>query len=485
MKGVPGVPNNIASLNSPDFRIRASLGLVPGVIFIRKFGFNGSLPNSVERDVWDYGSTALGNVNYSFLSDNATLFIDTISSSSSSDVGKMVLIEGLDTDGNIKTQSAILNGQNKVTLSFPLWRVYRMSNITPNSSPTRGTGFNGIIYCYVNTTISGGVPVDTSKVKAIINDGNNQTLMTPYTIPKGYTGVFLWQTAKIAGNVSGTINLKAYSRPYGREFNMIDIGALSVNGSSILTESIQVPGIIPERTDVVVTTLDFSYHDEPITIAGTLTNTSSNVSSATYNNVFTGWETPFLALTDEEQATIESFYPEKKQLYLYLHTRNSTTKTIVFKNSDNVEFARGYVKGVSTAGYQNTWYSLNIDGTFKLINQTHYPGYPGTYGFSLTNADAIAKVYEDETVIVTSSVASDSGFGVGYANGLYIPNSLDITSQRIVATQIVVNSQLSLNATLYNTLGTIPISDLLLTSFDLNSDASNVVSVNIMDKAPE
>ena len=84
------------------------------------------------------------------------------------------VISGLYEDNNsdwiLHTQNITLNGQDKVYLSQPLIRAYRMFN---NGS----VELVGDIYCYVNTTISSGVPNNINTIKAKINLGNEQTFI--------------------------------------------------------------------------------------------------------------------------------------------------------------------------------------------------------------------------------------------------------------------------------------------------------------------
>ena len=112
--------------------------------------------------------------------------IQHISSSDAGDVGQTIAITGLNIDGDEIVQDAETNGQNNVILETPLWRVYRMQNTSD-----KGEDLAGILYCHTDASPTAGVPL-AANVRAIINDGNNQTLMAIYTVPKGKVG-FLWR----------------------------------------------------------------------------------------------------------------------------------------------------------------------------------------------------------------------------------------------------------------------------------------------------
>ncbi len=103
----------------PGFLASVGLGKIPGVSYIRKFSFIPNLQSTTgERDVWEFGSTTWGNVNYDFPSDD-TAPIDTVSSSDVSDSG-LVVLQGLDINGAEVIQQLTLNGQNKVTIDTML-----------------------------------------------------------------------------------------------------------------------------------------------------------------------------------------------------------------------------------------------------------------------------------------------------------------------------------------------------------------------------
>lgn len=99
--------------------------------------------------------------------------INTISSSNAANT-QSVVIEGHTISGNVLTfvtQTATLNGQNKVTLTTPLARATRIYNNTV----TNGNNLAGQVYVYQDTTISAGVPVDGTKVHLMTRPARNQS----------------------------------------------------------------------------------------------------------------------------------------------------------------------------------------------------------------------------------------------------------------------------------------------------------------------
>ncbi|CAN8142792.1 hypothetical protein THIOSC15_770002 [uncultured Thiomicrorhabdus sp.] len=122
---------------------------------------------------------------------STTPAIDSISSSSISDTGT-IQVQGLDANWELITQVVTLNGQTRVALTTPLLRAFRGKN-------TGTIPLVGNIVIYENTALSGGLPTDTTKIRLIINNGNNQTLMALYTIPAGKTGYMRDWYASTAG----------------------------------------------------------------------------------------------------------------------------------------------------------------------------------------------------------------------------------------------------------------------------------------------
>ena len=148
-------------------------GQVDGFSWIDKFGSNNLITTATDpEDVWEYGGL------YTF-SDTAD--IQSISSSSAADTGIVVRVQGLLDDGTQCSCYDTLNGQNIVTLDSTFWRVFRIENMD-------SVDLAGTVYCYRGTDETDGVPDTDSDVRASVSNGNNQTLMSIYTVPLGYVG---------------------------------------------------------------------------------------------------------------------------------------------------------------------------------------------------------------------------------------------------------------------------------------------------------
>ena len=217
-------------------------GDVEGQSFVHKFG---NAPDFDFGDnpvtIWDGANAADINVmQYVYSTTNA---IDSISSSSTSDV-IAIEIQGVDADFNIIVQTNSLAGQTRVAMTTPLYRVFRCRNIG-------ATSIVGSFYCYENTALNLGTPVDTSKIRAAIDDGNNQTEMAVYTIPAGKTGYMRdWYASIAGGNKTSNYIMELYARPPGQVFQLKHKWAIADSGTSMVQFKFEEPEIFAEGTDI-------------------------------------------------------------------------------------------------------------------------------------------------------------------------------------------------------------------------------------------
>lgn len=234
------------------FHLATALNKVEGSSFIRKFSYVPGLALATgERDLWEFGSPLFGNVNMTFPADG-TAPVDSISCSATGQTSQ-VLIIGLDIDGNEVSQVVALNGQTRVALTTPLWRVNRALRITPSARSDRFNALPGNVYIFANTALTLGVPNDPSKVIAFIATGSNQTRQSFYTVPKGKSGLFLAGSIRIIKKGTGAAIAKVYVRTFGGPCINVQVGSISNAGSSSVYDPQLIPETLPEKSDIFIT----------------------------------------------------------------------------------------------------------------------------------------------------------------------------------------------------------------------------------------
>lgn len=239
--------DNDLSISDNSSGLAIAMGKVTGVSAVQKFG-NAADFDAADNEVtvWDGAQvgTAWELMRYQY---SATADIDSISSSSASDALEMTVV-GLDANWNEVTQQVTLNGQTRVALTTPLIRVYRAYN---NNS----VNLVGHVVIYVNTALTAGVPTDKTKIRAIVDPMAQQTLMCVYTIPAGKTGYLVRGYASTAGaSKSSKYVMRFYKREFGKVFRLQNVNSIGDTGSSVLILDYFVPLLIPEKTDLEVTT---------------------------------------------------------------------------------------------------------------------------------------------------------------------------------------------------------------------------------------
>jgi hypothetical protein len=254
MKYVLPTKDAIAQLTNPSagFMLAVQMGMVPGFTTEVKYGENPSIDTgSAPEDIWEQGGV------YTF---SLTSNIDTLSSSNTGDVGQLIKVFGIyDPLTSTKEDEgyAVLNGQNKVLIydnidltgnPVTFWRAYRMENEGGGSG-----NLAGMLYCYIDGDITAGVPDVATTIRAVIDNGNNKTLMAVYTTPPKkvaflYRGEFGISRAQSTGIVQATY----FSRQYEQLFKVQKRASVTNSGSSIYQDERSFPDIIPALTDIVL-----------------------------------------------------------------------------------------------------------------------------------------------------------------------------------------------------------------------------------------
>lgn len=184
--------------------------------FVHKFGSNPNVSQSVSlvapETIWD------GSSPYPF-PDDAGTSIEIVSTNSEDN--QEILIQGLDQNFNSQEVSATLNGIIPVSVSGTWTRIFRAYNVG-------------------DTDVIGDVrvrdSVTSTKVYAQILDGNNQTLMSIYTIPADCTGYLLKYKASAfnpqsAATIGYTLQMKV--KEFGKIFRVQSITSVGTDHESI------------------------------------------------------------------------------------------------------------------------------------------------------------------------------------------------------------------------------------------------------------
>lgn len=220
-----------------EWRYRIQSGQIPGYSVIDKFGENPDIDTGTDpEDVWEGG----GLYNYDAA---GTAPIESLASNNATDT-QDIKITGLDINGDEIIQTITLSGTTRVALDTNLWRVYRMENES-------ATDLVGVVFCYVGT---GTVPsIGDPVVRAIIDNGNNQTLMALYTIPIGKVGfLYRGEIGASRSQTSGSVQCAYYSRRVGMAFKIKKRISVSNSGSSIFQDYRTFPDPIPALTDIKI-----------------------------------------------------------------------------------------------------------------------------------------------------------------------------------------------------------------------------------------
>jgi len=208
---------------SEPFELQIARGQIPGHYRVHKFGFN-PLVNELEETIWDVGGI------YAYPSSAAKMTATSTDGANDEDV--QVTIQGLDADYNPLSETVALDGTGVGETNGFFLRVFRA--FIEGSQQPSGT---------VNIT-------NSSTTYARISLGENQTLMTVWTVPAGYTAYLLQKDVTClteANNKFGTIRL--ITRKPGGVFRTHDKFAVH-NAHTEISYSIPLP--LAEKTDIEV-----------------------------------------------------------------------------------------------------------------------------------------------------------------------------------------------------------------------------------------
>ena len=201
--------------------------------FIRKFGTHEDVDSgtAINEAVWSYADVA---GDYVFPSDSG----ETMYISSNSTLDTMpITVQGLDADFKEKEQTITLQGQTRLTLDGTWSRINRAFNADTND-------IAGNVFVYTNGANTDGEPDTASTVKAIIENGHNQTLQAIYTVPQNllfHLSAFHLSCDAKNSNTTANLTLKLVVRLKGSVFRTQEIIAVSNYSPSVIKLDMPLP----------------------------------------------------------------------------------------------------------------------------------------------------------------------------------------------------------------------------------------------------
>jgi len=237
----------IDKLNSPMAlavkEIKAQYGddVVIGRKSLHKFGENDDIDTADGiLDITQIAGLAKSNEAY-----QTTNSIDTISSSNAGDTHDLT-IEGMTISGNaltFVTQTVTLNGQNKVVLSTPLARCTRMANLS-------NTATQGVVYVYLDDTITAGVPNDLTKVHNVLSAPDESSLRAGTSVSSNNYFLVGQIYTSLSRSASTRADVKFIARTLGSVFSTRRSYGMTQDSSN--TIKFDPPFIIPPNSDIML-----------------------------------------------------------------------------------------------------------------------------------------------------------------------------------------------------------------------------------------
>jgi hypothetical protein len=227
---------------STDPLLEIVRGNIPKLSDYHKFGNNSDI-DQTEEDIWDGGGNANANGTYDYPAAAETLYI---SSSDNGDNTQTVEVLGLDAGWEDQSQQQALAGRTRTEIGSGLeWmRCFRAFNVS-------GTVLAGTIYIYTGTATA-GVPDNAGDIRAIITQGQEQTLMALYTVPEGKTAYVRSWYASVTGKKDMFSNVRLRVRLENATFRDRSFLGLSSDGNSYIQHEFATYLEVPARADIKV-----------------------------------------------------------------------------------------------------------------------------------------------------------------------------------------------------------------------------------------
>jgi len=220
--GLADKDGNIINTFGAASNVPIANGDVQGYSSVHKFGKNPDLANGSEETIWD-GSSLYPWSTWDSGADNVYLKSTTTDTQD-------VFIQGLNQDWVLTSETITLTGTTAVASQNTYRRIFRMYNAS-------STDFAGDISAHYGS--------GTGTVVAKILIGNNQTLMSVYTVPVGHTA-FLTDV-EFSSPKNAELEIDLYCRPFGNVFRIHQAG--SAYGNQYI-KKFDIPLKITEKADI-------------------------------------------------------------------------------------------------------------------------------------------------------------------------------------------------------------------------------------------
>jgi len=208
------------------FDLQVARGQITGHSPVYIFGYSTTVGSSALGPCWE-GLTLSGGY---YVYPSSAVQMTVVSTSASDDTTKSIIINGLDANYKILTETLALNGTTNVTTVNAFFRINSVSMVNSSNVGTITLKNGGTTY-------------------AQINAGIGQTQMSIYSVPAGYTFYLTYIQADASiGFTSSNYMLFA-------EYNKFNAnGAITLAGQATFVQAYNqpfgVPVAHPEKTDI-------------------------------------------------------------------------------------------------------------------------------------------------------------------------------------------------------------------------------------------
>ena len=226
---LPTYVTSIPNLDNAPWEIQLARGLVANVASLHRSAYNPACDKDTEESIWVDG----GIYPWSTWTSAQTLYVI---STSASDTGQSIFVEGLDSLYNYQSETITTNGLTAVATVNSYLRLTKATIQSGNINANAGD---------VTFRLTSG----TGTVIGHIGPNIGQTKLAPFTVPAGKTAFIMNIEAGSFNSGVGAIGtqIRLYTRPYGQIFTLSHIGEV-VNGEYIFNYNFPVK--MTEKTDM-------------------------------------------------------------------------------------------------------------------------------------------------------------------------------------------------------------------------------------------